>query len=503
MAQTMENLGAIGTKGYNQLMEWNMFDQNVSASFFDPEWMFGVKGGFDVVIANPPYVEAKKLKFIASTLKPLYKVYSGTADFSVYFIELGLNVLSKNGILMYITTNKFFNTGYGKVVRSLLLDKQIDKIVNFEQVEVFEDVLVSSVVLGVKNMTRDTKNTEFTYQKFYKLKCEEFKREFVHGKDRLGVYPFAAMSEQEWSFADTRALSIKNKIESNRTKLSDFPGVAIYRGVTTGFNPAFIVSDKKKDELITADSKNGTIIKNLLQGRNIRRWYYEESDENLLFIPWHFPIHDDESISGASSYAERRLSEDYPILYDHLLGYKTELSERNQEETGIRYEWYALQRCAASYYPEFEKTEKIIWGLTADKWAYTLDTDGHYLPSNGYILTSTDIPCKYILGLLNSKVLHYYFGFIGVMTAGGAYTLKAATISALPFATSTNMHTIIALVEEILNAKEKDNNADVSVEEAKIDHIVYHLYNLTYDEVLVIDPETQITREEYENFKLN
>ena len=68
--------------------------------------------------------------------------------------------------------------------------------------------------------------------------------------------------------------------------------------------------------------------------------------------------------------------------------------DRNQEETGKRYEWYALQRCAASYYPEFEKNEKVIWGLTANNWAFAYDAKQHYLPSNGYILTSTDIPIR-------------------------------------------------------------------------------------------------------------
>jgi len=108
------------------------------------------------------------------------------------------------------------------------------------------------------------------------------------------------------------------------------------------------------------------------------------------------------------------------------------LLSRNKAETGIRYEWYALQRCAASYYTEFEVKEKIIWGLTADKWAYAYDDKQHYLPSNGYILTSNKTSIKFLLGLLNSNVLKFYFGFIGIMTAGGAYTLKHGTIRKLP-----------------------------------------------------------------------
>lgn len=142
-----------------------------------------------------------------------------------------------------------------------------------------------------------------------------------------------------------------------------------------------------------------------------------------------------------------------------------------------------------AYYREFEKSEKIIWGLTADKWAYTLDTEQHYLPSNAYILTSKTIPIKFILGLLNSKLLRYYFGFIGVMTAGGAYTLKASTIEALPIAIGTKQQQkeIALKVENILNAKAKNKQTDVSLSEHEIDCLVYNLYGLSEDDVKIVE----------------
>ena len=142
--------------------------------------------------------------------------------------------------------------------------------------------------------------------------------------------------------------------------------------------------------------------------------------------------------------------------------------------------------------------------MTADKWAFTLDTKQHYLPSNAYILTSEKIPIRYILGLLNSKLMCYYFGFIGVMTAGGAYTLKAATIEALPFVIGSKefQKKISTMVDSILKVKKRNKQEDVSSLENDIDLLVYHLYGLTYDEVLIVDPETPITREEYEKEKV-
>jgi len=97
--------------------------------------------------------------------------------------------------------------------------------------------------------------------------------------------------------------------------------------------------------------------------------------------------------------------------------------------------------------------------------------------------------------------MHHYFHYIGVMTAGGAYTLKAATISALPFKMPNEYGSIVKNVEAILLAKHNDKQADTTSLENQIDILVYHLYGLTYDEVLIVDPDTPITREEYEAYK--
>ena len=111
------------------------------------------------------------------------------------------------------------------------------------------------------------------------------------------------------------------------------------------------------------------------------------------------------------------------------------------------------------------------------------------MPSNGYILTSDEIPVKFLLRVLNSSLLHHYFGFIGIMTAGGAYTLKAATIEALPIppATAAEQKRIIGLVDRILAAKAAVAGADVSALEAEIDALVYDLYGLTAEEIAVVE----------------
>ena len=264
--------------------------------------------------------------------------------------------------------------------------------------------------------------------------------------------------------------NIIEKIEKSGVKICDLKGVSVFRGVTTGYNPAFIIDTEKRNQFIDTDPNNEKIIKPLLQGRNIRKWIYYYNNDYLIFTKQGIDI------------------DSFPIIKSYLKKYYSELKPREGDEKGGRkpgsYNWFEIQDNTA-YYPEFEKSEKIIWGLTADKWAFAYDDKQHYLPSNGYILTSNVVSIKYLLALLNSNLLKYYFGFIGVMTAGGAYTLKHATIQQLPIVLSENQKPIIDLVDKILFAKVNNNNT--AILEKKLDEHIYSLYNLTDKEIEIIE----------------
>ncbi len=478
--QVSEQIQVIKTKLMNVTSQLNLFDQKQKVdkkeelirSLNPLEWMLefpevldneGRFVGFDIIIGNPPYIEAKKLKGQSAALKDHYEVYSGTADLSVYFIELALRLLKPNGHLCYITTNKFFSNKFGKPVRRIILSNSITHLVNFEQVEVFENVLVSSVILGITSHA--AKENNFIYQQFFKLNNEQIKNDFEDKQNSFGSFEQSNLDESEWSFATGASAELKRKLDAF-PRLGKHEGVHIYRGVTTGYNPAFIITNEQRDKLIAEDPKNAEIIKNMLQGRNIRKWFYNESEENLLQTGY-----------------DKDIEKVYPHIYQHLLQFEQDLVARTDKGK----KWYNLRAC--QYYGEFEKPEKIIWGLTATNWAYTLDTGRHYLPSNGYILTSEILPVRFILGLLNSKVLHQYFKYIGVMTAGGAYTLKAATIEAMPIPDSTpeQRQAIINIVNTILDTKKQDPTTDVAMEEQQIDELVYNLFGLTDEEKELIE----------------
>ena len=460
--ENLIDLSKIDIAGNDQFFLWHTWFSDVFNRPSDCD-----KSGFDIVIGNPPYVEAKKLKYISRKLKSAYHFYSGTADLSIYFIELAFNILRESGITCYITTNKFFTTGYGKIVRERLSTMLLRSILDFEQVEVFEDVLVSSVVLCCQAVPCPSHH-DFIYEKFCKLNHSEFKEEFAKRKMHFGQYCQDSLGHNEWAFADKDNLNIKDKIEHNSIALSEVKGVHIFRGVTTGFNPAFIITNEERDKLIGLDPKNISVIKKLLQGRNIRKWFYREGNENLLQTDYDINI-----------------QEQYPTIFQLLIQWKDSLERRSDQGKN----WWNLRAC--KYYSNFEYPEKIIWGLTADKWAFAYDDKQHYLPSNGYILTSDNIPVKYILGWINSRLMKYYFGHIGVMTAGGAYTLKAATISSLPFKIPQDTSIVETLVDRILMKKNADANSDVSNEESVIDEEIYRLYDLDEPDIRIVEEENK------------
>ncbi|MBK6987697.1 MAG: hypothetical protein IPH33_05350 [Bacteroidetes bacterium] len=151
------------------------------------------------------------------------------------------------------------------------------------------------------------------------------------------------------------------------------------------FDDAFVIDGAKRSELIMKDSKSAEIIKPLLRGRDIQKYHADYNDLWLLFIPWHFPLHKDKSIQGASTIAETEFQRQYPAIYDHLLGFKEKLSARNKAETGIRYEWYCLQRFGSNYFEDFEK-EKIIYPNMTKFLPFVFDKGSFYTNQNVLLL---------------------------------------------------------------------------------------------------------------------
>jgi hypothetical protein len=174
------------------------------------------------------------------------------------------------------------------------------------------------------------------------------------------------------------------------------------------------------------------------------------------------------------------------VVYNHLTSFETELRNRNKVETGIRYEWYALQRHGASYSHLFEEN-KIVWMEISDKANYAYDNNKMYLTNSAYFLTGHSL--KYLLAVLNSKVCDFYFFQKTAIIAGGRkrYTKQYVEQNPIPIISEDEQKPFIDLVDEILELKKQDPSADTSDLENQIDQLVYQLYELTEEEIKIVE----------------
>ena len=185
--------------------------------------------------------------------------------------------------------------------------------------------------------------------------------------------------------------------------------IEINYGIKTGYNDAYFIDDTIKDSLIEEDCSSKEMIRPLFRGRDITPWRTEVENQYIIFVPWHFPLHENADVQGCSAEAEMAFQQQYPAVYRHLLSHKEKLSARNKAETGIRYEWYASQRWAADYYKDFEKP-KIVYPNMTKYLPFSYDETGAICNDKAFIITSKDdsFSLKYLLAILNSKLAKFW-----------------------------------------------------------------------------------------------
>ncbi|HDR05308.1 MAG TPA: restriction endonuclease, partial [Candidatus Marinimicrobia bacterium] len=471
-----------GSQTY-KLSEWNPFADE-AASWFDPEWMFGVTEGFDVVIGNPPYVQLQKDGGkLANMYKNCnYQTFGRTGDIYALFYENGIKNLKAGGHLSFITSNKWMRAGYGRSLRRFFAGQNPLLLIDLGP-GVFEHATVDTNILLIQKANHQGQLCGITLNE--EAKGRDL-ADFINENKNL----LPNLGEDTWFIGSEAEQRLKEKIEKMGKPLKDWD-VNIYRGVLTGLNEAFIIDTPTKERLCKEDPKSAEILKPILRGRDIKRYGYEWAGLWIIFIPWHFPLHKDSTIEGASKKAEFEFQIQYPAIYRHLLKFKESLSRRNSAETGIRYEWYALQRCAATYYPEFEK-EKVVWKEMSQMPAFSYDNNQMFCNDTGRLLTGRNI--KFFIGLFNSVFFAYSFSN---WHAGGALGDKGIRFKSefmsdypIPPITPSNkgvVEQIESKVEEIIAAKKQNSPANTTSLENQIDQMVYQLYNLTPEEITIVE----------------
>lgn len=418
----------------------------------------GENPGFDIVVGNPPYVRQEKITEIKPYLKKHYSSYHGKADLYVYFFEKGIKILKKEGIIAFISSNKFAKSGYGKNLRKLILSIDLKIYDDKNGIRIFKEASVDTCIIQLKkSFSKD--NKVFVDQKYY--------------------IPQNKLNHSYLSFPTPNELDLMDKIINKGTVLKKLD-IEINSGIKTGFNDAFIIDENIKNMLIKNDASSETIIKPLVRGRDIKQWYINYSNLYLIFTKKGINI------------------DKFPTIKEYLNQFKTELSKRNKKSL----KWYEIESPVA-YYKNFNK-DKIIYSETSALPNFNLDYNNYYLTNNAFLLNSASIDIKYLVGLLNSNLIFWTYKHIGNTIGKSGYRFFKSFIEQIPIIVDeTKMDNMRETVDNIfylknkivLMEKEKNYSKETLIDLKKefeknikiLNNLVYNIYNLNENEIMIIE----------------
>lgn len=475
---------------------WDPFDDSKPAPFFSAAWMFGIttpqpppdsgggakpltptqsphsesplldkegvgggSDGFDVVIGNPPYIQIQSFSGQPQQKaweEQKYATFAKTGDVYCLFYERGFNLLAQNGTLAYITSNKWMRAGYGKALRKFFLNNgHISQLIDFGDSQIFENATTYTNILLWHRSTEQDQLQVYDLSKAYSV---DSSLPAMLEKQGTGEPLF---TEDSFVIASGGQALVKKRIEEVGVPLKQWD-VSIYRGILTGLNEAFILSGKKKDELIAQDPKSAEIIKPILRGRDIKRYKADFADLWLI-----------NSHNGYGNVPRIDVPNNYPAILDYLQKINRESNgglERRQDK-GAHYS--NLRNCA--YVREFD-FEKIVWLEMSPAQNFLYDNSGYFVLNTAYILTGDSL--KYLLSLLNSTVLDFHFAMIAAEVRGATRRYFKQYVEILPIPQIPNAAQLPyeILVDCIQYAHEKGLTAEASTLEWVINVMVYGLY---------------------------
>jgi len=447
----------------SKLADWDPYDQNSSAPFFDPEWMMGNRTGFDIVLGNPPYIQLQKDGGLLADLysNQAYETFNRMGDIYCLFYELGHRLLRQGGHLCFITSNKWMRAGYGVQLRRFFAEKTNPVVlIDFAGKKLFESVTVDNNIL--------------LYQKSPNAKaCRTLAVSdgFDHRSGLAEYLEANLVVKSNFVSADTWVISsgieeeIRRKIEAKGTPLGEWD-INIYYGIKTGFNDAFIVDGATKDRLIREDPKSAEILKPILRGRDIKRYQAEFADLWLI-----------DSHNGYVNSIGVRIPPvnitHFPAVKHWLDSHWDRISSRGDKGKTP----YNLRDCA--YYEEFKK-EKIIYPNMTKYLPFYLDTKSYYTNQKCFIMTGKSL--AFLTAFFNSQLFKFIYRENFPQLLGGTRELSKIFFDKLiiPTIDSSTEKTFQSLVQNMQSRV--TSNADMTEDDAVINEKLYDICGLTAEE---------------------
>lgn len=455
------------------LSEWDPFSSK-PADWFDPEWMFGIKTGFDIVIANPPYVRQEAIKDIKPRLKKDFgNFYCGTADLYTYFYKGGLDLLRRGGHLCFIAPNKFMRAGYGKNTRRLLSRDATPKIViDFGDLPIFEATTYPSIIVLENRAPKANEEAiAATFNKDDQL--QNIESSLIEAGFSISITDLATTG---WTLETPEVLNLIKKISNIGTPLGEYIHQRFYRGVLTGFNEAFVINAATRERLISEAPRSAELIKPWLRGRDVRKWKAEWAGFYIIAIPSSANKEWPWSRENKEENARKIFSESFPTIHRHISKWETKLRKRDDQGKF----WWELRSCA--YYEEFEKP-KIIYPDIAQHQKFTFDENCYFLGNTAYIMPTEN---KNLIGILNSTLIWWYYINLSSIIRGGYVRFIAQYMEKLPIAIPSEISKQ-ELEDRVNQILEDPEGPEVARLEKEIDQLVYELYQLTPGEIALVE----------------
>ena len=503
------------------------------------------KGGFDVVIGNPPYVQLQSMGEMSDVYAECgFETYNKSADLYCLFTERGYNLLKPGGMQSFIMPNKWLLVSYGKELRKFMAKTDLQQIVNFGDVQFFEEATIY-VCIFVTRKSGERQGDVLALSLNKKTYHGDF---FNEVPAQLAPYPADTFGESEWIIQPKAHFDILKKMLLQGTALKDMP-ISINYGIKTGYNDAFFIDEATRERLIAEDPKSAELIKPLLRGRDLQAWY--TSNEGQYIINPHNGI-PKKNIPPINI-------DNYPAIKRHLDQYVVNLTKRGDK--GVTP--YNLRAC--DYLEEFSKPKILYCEITAF-FPFVYDDNGLICNNKIFFITANDnsVNLKYITAILNSKLCKLWIWYNCPELQGGTREIRKVYFENFCIPLDVDQQPLVNLtdlqIQHVSQLQEKrrrflrrlsENFEGIKITTAlqtfdqldfkglmaelkkqkiklslvqqdeweeyfnqyreacqqlttkiaetdqEIDLNVYHLYGLTYDEVLTVDPNTPIRREEY------
>ena len=475
-----------------QVAQWNPYDQNSSSPFFDAEWKFGLKDGFDIVIGNPPYLRIQGIRDsnpkLADALIKNYKSASGSFDLYVTFVEKSLSLTKSNGLVNFIMPTKWTNAAFGKGLREVISEKSAaNKIINFGAYQVFN----ASTYTGIHYFKVNSDEMLY-YELDRDLKSNEELAKYLKSLSPTQGTLIAKekLTKEIWTLTAGETSKIIDKLNLQPRRISDVFD-KIFQGLATSKDDVYFLYDcvEEKDKVVGFSKQlDKTIqierefVKPLLKGEDVHR--YDHITTNRFVV---FPYKLEKG--NAELYKEAEIKEQFPLAYAYLKECEDILRDREKGRLKNDTFWYRY------IYPKnltLFTHEKLVAPEISMGGNFSYDKNGRFYSSTtiyGYI-KKKDVKDSYksLLAILNSQLFWWYLVNTGTVLTNGYFRFKTNYILPFPMPVISN-ETILFLeksVDKILETKAKDKNANIKEFEETINEIVYSLYNLTSEEIELI-----------------